>query len=41
MTRPVRVAVQIQPGGAPDYRTWRDAVLAVDDLGDAGLLPMF
>ena len=28
MTRPVRVAVQIQPGGTPDYRTWRDAVLA-------------
>ncbi len=33
MTRPLRVAVQIQPGGAPDYRTWRDAVLAADDLG--------
>lgn len=33
MTRPVRVAVQIQPGGAPDYPTWRDAVLAADDLG--------
>ena len=33
MTRPVRVAVQIQPGGAPDYRTWRDAVLGADDLG--------
>src|ERR1700716_1378229 len=33
MTRPVRVAVQIQPGGTPDYRTWRDAVLAADDLG--------
>ena len=31
MTRPVRVAVQIQPGGTPDYRTWRDAVLAADD----------
>mgnify|MGYP002715834322 CR=1 FL=1 len=28
MTRPVRVAVQIQPGGTPDYATWRDAVLA-------------
>ncbi|PRC54306.1 5,10-methylene tetrahydromethanopterin reductase, partial [Mycobacterium sp. ITM-2017-0098] len=23
MTRPVRAAVQIQPGGTPDYRTWR------------------
>ncbi len=33
MTRPVRVAVQIQPGGAPDYATWREAVLAADDLG--------
>jgi probable F420-dependent oxidoreductase len=33
MTRPVRVAVQIQPGGAPDYATWRDAVLGADDLG--------
>lgn len=33
MTRPVRIAVQVQPGGAPDYRSWRDAVLAADDLG--------
>src|SRR3978361_2041733 len=33
MTRPVRVAVQGQPGGTPDYATWRDAVLAADDLG--------
>ena len=33
MTRPVRVAVQIQPGGTPEYPTWRDAVLAADDLG--------
>ncbi|OFJ50882.1 LLM class F420-dependent oxidoreductase [Mycolicibacterium grossiae] len=33
MTRPVRVAVQIQPGGTPDYATWRDAVVAADDLG--------
>jgi probable F420-dependent oxidoreductase len=33
MSRPTRVAVQIQPGGTPDYRTWRDAVLAADDLG--------
>jgi len=33
MTRPVRIAVQIQPGGAPDYATWRDAVLAADGLG--------
>jgi probable F420-dependent oxidoreductase len=33
MTRPVRVAVQIQPGGTPDYATWREAVLAADDLG--------
>jgi probable F420-dependent oxidoreductase len=33
MTRPVRIAVQVQPGGAPDYRSWRDAVVASDDLG--------
>lgn len=33
MSRPVRIAVQIQPGGTPDYRTWRDAVVAADDLG--------
>jgi alkanesulfonate monooxygenase SsuD/methylene tetrahydromethanopterin reductase-like flavin-dependent oxidoreductase (luciferase family) len=33
MTRPLRIAVQIQPGGTPDYATWRDAVLAADDLG--------
>ena len=33
MTRPVRVAVQIQPGGTPDYATWREAVLAADADG--------
>lgn len=33
MTRPLRVAVQIQPGGAPDYPTWRAAVMAADGLG--------
>ena len=35
MTRPIRVAVQIQPGGTPDYRTWREAVLAADPLREA------
>ncbi|KAA0095991.1 LLM class F420-dependent oxidoreductase [Mycolicibacterium sp. P1-18] len=33
MTHPLRVAVQIQPGGTPDYKSWRDAVVAADDLG--------
>jgi len=33
MTRPTRVAVQLWPGGAPDYRTWREAVLRAEDAG--------
>jgi probable F420-dependent oxidoreductase len=33
MTRPVRVAVQLQPGGAPDYRSWRQAVIHAEELG--------
>ena len=33
MTRPVRVAVQLWPGGAPDYRSWREAVLRAENLG--------
>jgi probable F420-dependent oxidoreductase len=33
MTRPVRVGVHMWPGGAPDYQTWRDAVLRAEDMG--------
>src|SRR3954452_12759834 len=33
MTRPIRVGVQLWPGGAPDYRTWREAVLHAEELG--------
>ena len=33
MTRPTRVSVQLQPGGAPDYRSWRDAVLRAEAIG--------
>jgi probable F420-dependent oxidoreductase len=33
MTRPVRVGVQLWPGGAPDYRSWRAAVLHAEELG--------
>ncbi len=33
MTRPTRVGVQLWPGGAPDYRTWREAVLRAEDAG--------
>ncbi len=33
MSRPIRIGVQISPGGTPDYRTWRDAVLHAEDLG--------
>jgi probable F420-dependent oxidoreductase len=33
MTRPTRVSVQLQPGGTPDYRSWRDAVLRAEDVG--------
>ncbi|WP_029118020.1 LLM class F420-dependent oxidoreductase [Mycobacterium sp. URHB0044] len=33
MTRPVRVGVQITPGGAPDYRSWRQAVIRAEELG--------
>ena len=33
MTRPVRVGVQLWPGGAPDYRSWREAVLHAEELG--------
>ena len=33
MTRPTRVGVQLWPGGARDYRAWREAVLHAEDLG--------
>ncbi|MCX5339143.1 LLM class F420-dependent oxidoreductase [Streptomyces atratus] len=33
MTRPVRVAAHLWPGGAPDYPTWRAAVLRAEDMG--------
>lgn len=33
MTSQVRIGAQIWPGGAPDYRTWRDAVRQAEDLG--------
>lgn len=33
MTRHTRVGVQLWPGGAADYRSWRDAVLHAEDLG--------
>ena len=37
MTRPVRVAVQIQPGGTPDYATWREAGVPAEVLRRAGV----
>jgi probable F420-dependent oxidoreductase len=33
MSRPIRIGVQLWPGGAPDYRSWRDAVLHAEDIG--------
>ena len=33
MTRPVRVGAHIWPGGAPDYPSWRAAVLRAEELG--------
>lgn len=33
MSRPLRSGVQLWPGGTPDYRTWRSAVLRAEDLG--------
>lgn len=33
MPRPTRVGVQLAPGGAPDFRTWRAGVLHAEDLG--------
>ncbi|MFE0377184.1 LLM class F420-dependent oxidoreductase [Streptomyces inhibens] len=33
MTRPIRIGVHLWPGGAPDYATWREAVLRAEELG--------
>jgi probable F420-dependent oxidoreductase len=33
VSHPIRIAVQLWPGGAADYRTWRDAVLRAEELG--------
>ncbi|RAJ32094.1 putative F420-dependent oxidoreductase [Kitasatospora sp. SolWspMP-SS2h] len=33
MTRPLRAAAHIWPGGTPDYATWRAAVLHAEELG--------
>ena len=33
MTGPARIGVQLWPGGTPDYRSWRDAVLMSEDMG--------
>jgi probable F420-dependent oxidoreductase len=33
MTNQIRVGVQLWPGGTPDYRSWREAVLTAEDLG--------
>ena len=32
MIQRIRVGVQIQPAGTPDYRTWRAAVIKADDI---------
>jgi probable F420-dependent oxidoreductase len=33
MTESIRVGVQLWPGGTPDYRTWREAVIKAEELG--------
>jgi probable F420-dependent oxidoreductase len=33
MTKPIRVAAQVQPGGVADYRTWRSAVVQAEEIG--------
>src|SRR5246127_4259653 len=33
MTDSIRVGVQLWPGGTPDYRTWREAVINAEELG--------
>ena len=34
----MRVGVQLWPGGTPDYRTWRQAVLHAEELGADAIL---
>jgi hypothetical protein len=33
MTRPIRIGVLLQPGNAPDFASWRNAVLHAEELG--------
>ena len=33
MTKAIRIGVQLWPGGAPDYATWRAAVLRAEEFG--------
>ena len=33
MTKPIRIGVQLWPGGAPDYRSWREAVIHAEEIG--------
>jgi probable F420-dependent oxidoreductase len=33
MPHPIRIGVQLWPGGAPNYASWRDAVLRAEDMG--------
>ncbi|MBU8807773.1 LLM class F420-dependent oxidoreductase [Mycolicibacterium goodii] len=33
MSRQLRIGVQLWPGGAPDYQSWRSAVIRAEDLG--------
>ncbi len=33
MTDSVRIGVQLWPGGTPDYRSWREAVINAEELG--------
>jgi probable F420-dependent oxidoreductase len=33
MTRPIRIGVLLQPGNAPDFAGWRNAVLHAEELG--------
>jgi probable F420-dependent oxidoreductase len=33
MTESIRVGVQLWPGGTPDYRAWREAVIKAEELG--------
>jgi probable F420-dependent oxidoreductase len=33
MTRPIRIGVQLPPGGTPDYQAWRGAVIRAEEIG--------